>query len=67
VVKGDGGEIEINPDADSHLYGTTGGESWDEEWPQLSSQRHVKPASWTPSISKRSGVAMWSTAIRKWP
>ena len=44
VVKGDGGEIEINPDADSHLYGTTGGESWDEEWPQLSSQRHVKPA-----------------------
>ena len=45
VVKGDGGEIEINPDADSHLYGTTGGESWDEEWPQLSAQRHVKPAS----------------------
>jgi anthranilate phosphoribosyltransferase len=44
VVKGDGGEIEINPDADSHLYGTTGGESWDEEWPQLSAQRHVKPA-----------------------
>ena len=27
VVKGDGGEIEINPDADSHLYGTTGGQS----------------------------------------
>ncbi len=33
VVKGDGGEIEINPDTISHLYGTTGGESWDEEWP----------------------------------
>jgi hypothetical protein len=50
VVKGDGGEIEINPDADSHLYGTKGGESWDEEWPQLSSQRHVKPASWTEHL-----------------
>lgn len=45
VVKGDGGEIEINPDANSHLYGTTGGESWDEEWPQMSAQRHVKPSS----------------------
>lgn len=45
VVKGDGGEIEINPDATSHLYGTRGGQSWDEEWPQLSAQRHVKPAS----------------------
>jgi anthranilate phosphoribosyltransferase len=55
VVKGDGGEIEINPDADSHLYGTTGGESWDEEWPQLSSQRHVKPASLEPAHLK----AVW--------
>ncbi len=27
VVKGDGGEIEINPDTISHLYGTTGGEA----------------------------------------
>lgn len=45
VVKGDGGEIEINPDATSHLYGTANGEEWDEEWPQQSAQRHVKPAS----------------------
>jgi len=45
VVKGDGGEVEINPDATSHLYGTSGGQSWVEEWPQLSAQRHVKPAS----------------------
>ena len=45
VIKGDGGEIEINPDADSHLYATTGGVPWDEEWPRLSAQRHVKPAS----------------------
>ena len=45
VVKGDGGEIEINPDATSHLYGTADGADWDEEWPQMSAQRHVKPAS----------------------
>ncbi|MDR2308451.1 MAG: glycosyl transferase family protein [Paucimonas sp.] len=45
VVKGDGGEIEINPDVVSHLYGTAAGEAWDEEWPALSAQRHVKPAS----------------------
>jgi anthranilate phosphoribosyltransferase len=43
VIKGDGGEIEMNPDATSHLYGTEGGASWDEEWPALSPQRHVKP------------------------
>ncbi|MGH8437229.1 MAG: glycosyl transferase family protein [Pseudomonas sp.] len=43
VIKGDGGEIEINPDVSSHLYGTAGGNSWDEEWPALSAQRHVKP------------------------
>lgn len=48
VVKGDGGEIEINPDATSHLYGTADGTDWDEEWPQMSAQRHVKPASLEP-------------------
>ncbi|EKT4523381.1 glycosyl transferase family protein [Pseudomonas putida] len=48
VIKGDGGEIEVNPDAISHLYGTTAGVAWDEEWPALSAQRHVKPASLQP-------------------
>lgn len=48
VIKGEGGEIEINPDATSHLYGTTGGENWDEDWPALSPQRHVKPESLEP-------------------
>ncbi|OHC27281.1 MAG: hypothetical protein A2Y50_13130 [Pseudomonadales bacterium RIFCSPLOWO2_12_59_9] len=43
VIKGEGGEIEMNPDATSHLYGTTGGVDWDEQWPPLSPQRHVKP------------------------
>ncbi|MEE4095514.1 glycosyl transferase family protein [Pseudomonas viridiflava] len=49
VVKGDGGEIEINPDTISHLYGTTGGQPWDEEWPALSPRRHVKPATLDPA------------------
>jgi len=44
VIKGDGGEIEVNPDAIGHLYGTTGGANWDEDWPALAAQRHVKPA-----------------------
>ncbi|MGF6592056.1 glycosyl transferase family protein [Pseudomonas sp. 2835] len=48
VVKGDGGEIEINPDTSSHLYGTADGVDWDEEWPALAAQRHVKPASLEP-------------------
>lgn len=48
VIKGDGGEIEINPDSPSHLYGTEQGQSWDEEWPMLSPQRHVKPPSLDP-------------------
>ncbi|WP_339488546.1 glycosyl transferase family protein [Pseudomonas sp. EL_65y_Pfl2_R95] len=48
VIKGEGGEIEINPDATSHLYGTAGGENWDEDWPALSPQRHVKPESLEP-------------------
>lgn len=48
VIKGDGGEVEINPDILSHLYGTTAGVGWDEEWPALSARRHVKPASLQP-------------------
>lgn len=48
VVKGDGGEIEINPDTTSHLYGTAAGVDWDEEWPALAAQRHVKPANLEP-------------------
>ncbi|WP_339511985.1 glycosyl transferase family protein [Pseudomonas sp. RL_15y_Pfl2_60] len=48
VIKGEGGEIEINPDATSHLYGTAQGQNWDEDWPALSAQRHVKPESLEP-------------------
>ena len=55
VVKGDGGEIEINPDTLSHLYGATAGQAWDEEWPALSPRRHVKPATLEPQQL----VALW--------
>ncbi|MDP2245773.1 glycosyl transferase family protein [Pseudomonas sp.] len=48
VIKGEGGEVEINPDATSHLYGTANGENWDEDWAPLSAQRHVKPATLEP-------------------
>lgn len=59
VVKGDGGEIEINPDTISHLYGTTGGQPWDEEWPALSPRRHVKPATLDPQQL----LALWRGEI----
>lgn len=55
VIKGDGGEIEVNPDVISHLYGTTEGEAWDEEWPALSERRHVKP----PSLQAEQLLAVW--------
>ncbi|AGI24592.1 hypothetical protein H681_13610 [Pseudomonas sp. ATCC 13867] len=48
VIKGEGGEIEVNPDATSHLYGCRAGEAWDEEWPALSPLRHVKPETLDP-------------------
>ncbi|MFJ3466198.1 glycosyl transferase family protein [Pseudomonas sp. NPDC090201] len=55
VIKGDGGEVEINPDTISHLYGTTDGQAWDEEWPALSERRHVKPA----TLDTQQLVAIW--------
>ncbi|TDV41928.1 anthranilate phosphoribosyltransferase [Pseudomonas graminis] len=59
VIKGDGGEVEINPDTISHLYGTTDGQPWDEEWPALSDRRHVKPATLDPQHL----VAIWNGDI----
>lgn len=50
VIKGEGGEIEVNPDGICHLHGTLGGEVWDEEWPARSAQRHVKPERLDPTM-----------------
>ncbi|SDI15790.1 glycosyl transferase family protein [Pseudomonas panipatensis] len=55
VIKGEGGEIEVNPDSPAHLYGTQHGQAWDEEWPALSALRHVKPDSLDPQAL----LAMW--------
>jgi anthranilate phosphoribosyltransferase len=60
VIKGDGGEVEINPDTISHLYATTDGQSWDEEWPALSDRRHVKPATLDPQQL----VALWKGELQ---
>ena len=49
VIKGEGGEIEVNPDGACHLYGSENGSNWDEEWPALSAQRHVKPERLDPT------------------
>ncbi|MBA1279666.1 glycosyl transferase family protein [Stutzerimonas stutzeri] len=58
VIKGEGGEIEVNPDGIAHLYGTETGSSWDEDWPALSPQRHVKPAQLDPQHL----LAVWNGA-----
>lgn len=58
VIKGEGGEIEVNPDGIAHLYGTKAGANWDEDWPALSPQRHVKPAQLYPQHL----LAVWNGA-----
>ena len=55
VIKGEGGEVEVNPDVVAHLYGCDQGEAWDEEWPALSTHRHMKPEQLDPVSSGRLG------------
>lgn len=52
VIKGEGGEIEANPDVACHLYGCADGQAWDEEWPALSFRRQVKPERLEPQLLK---------------
>ena len=49
VIKGEGGEIEINPDSPATLYLTAAGEARDESWPAMSAQRHMKPEQLEPA------------------
>lgn len=44
VIKGEGGEIERNPDQDVLIQGVHDGELRDEEWPAMFDKRHVRPA-----------------------
>jgi anthranilate phosphoribosyltransferase len=42
VLKGEGGEIERNPDIECVVKGVRDGELFEESWPALFAQRHVK-------------------------
>lgn len=44
VIKGDGGEVEVNPDANCIAYKVENGIACEEQWPAYFSRRHVKPA-----------------------
>lgn len=50
IIKGEGGEIEVNPDSDCLLLAAENGEPWDETWEKCSQQRHVKPQSLDPEL-----------------
>lgn len=43
VIKGEGGEIERNPDQEVLLQGVHEGKLHDEEWPAMFAKRHVRP------------------------
>ncbi len=66
VIKGDGGEIECNPDAECTLYSVHQGQLAQEQWPALFARRHTKPATldveqlrevWRGKSSDEYGVA----------
>ena len=66
VVKGDGGEIERNPDSTSVVQNVHQGETFDEEWPAMFKRRHVRddvmdvsrlPKLWYGSDSDEYGIA----------
>jgi len=42
VIKGDGGEIERNPDVECLVQNVHNGEMFDETWPAMFKRRHVK-------------------------
>lgn len=42
VVKGEGGEIERNPDSPSVVQNVHDGEMYDEEWPSMFKRRHIR-------------------------
>ncbi|MDX1451733.1 MAG: glycosyl transferase family protein [Oleiphilaceae bacterium] len=45
VIKGEGGEIERNPDNAMKAFHASPSKMWEEEWPALFPRRHVKPES----------------------
>ena len=49
VIKGEGGEMELNPEAETHLYGSLAGTPWNEDWPALLERRQLKPKTLEPA------------------
>lgn len=43
IMKGEGGEIERNPDMECKVFTTSNGDAGVEVWPAIFAQRHVKP------------------------
>ena len=43
VIKGEGGEVECNPDAICPIYSVRDSENRQEEWPSMYTKRHTKP------------------------
>lgn len=43
IIKGEGGEIERNPDSPCKLYWVNNGETGIEDWPSIFERRHVRP------------------------
>ena len=48
VIKGDGGEIERNPDVECLVQNVVDGEMFDETWPAMFKRRHVKDEEMNP-------------------
>lgn len=56
VIKGEGGEIERNPDNALKAFHSNANTTWEEEWPALFPRRHVKPDALTVEHLR----AVWS-------
>jgi anthranilate phosphoribosyltransferase len=59
VVKGDGGEIERNPDMKCLVQSVHEGEMMDEEWPPMFKKRHVKD----DTLDIANLIALWRGEI----
>jgi len=56
VIKGDGGEIEMNPDVDNETFTVSQGECGADHWPALFDVRHLKDETLDP----RRLAGLWS-------
>ncbi len=56
VIKGEGGEIERNPDMEVLLQSVHNGEMSDETWPAMFDKRHVRPE----EMNVANLIAVWS-------